>query len=287
MKFIAMEVIVDHNHNQNNNNNNNNHKQQQQLHKNNEYNNNNQYQNFLKKFYNNQSILAFVPHGIFPFGYGFGFLPFISEKIFGMIRPVVATATNLIPFLRDLLVWSNKVDASYNSVNDALRLGNGDRIGINPGGIDEIFLTYHPSKPNTEYCIVRKGFIRFAYKYNIPIYPIYCFGATKMFRRLQLPYLFDAYISHILRISFVIFYGVFGLPIPYRQKLMYIIGNPIIGPSSLSTLNNNSGGNGVHDYENQIVDEMHQQFCNELTRIFHRHKKAYGWDHKSLDILTK
>jgi Diacylglycerol acyltransferase len=228
------------------------------------------------EFHNEQSVLAFVPHGIFPFGFGFGFISYTAEQIFGYFRPVAATATSLVPFLRDIILWCSKIDASTNEVDTALK--NGDRIGINPGGIDEIFLSYPKpgTNPNTEYCIVRKGFLRLAAKYNLPVYPIYCFGATKMFRRVELPFLEQ--LSHYLRISLVLFYGVLGLPIPFRQKLMYVIGTPIIPPAL----------NGAFsDSSDATVALMHNQFCDELQRIFERHKSSYGWDHKSLEIISK
>jgi Diacylglycerol acyltransferase len=165
-------------------------------------------------------------------------------------------------------------DASRSAVDRAL--SNGDRIGIVPGGIAEIFEGYPKSgtKPDEEYSIVRKGFLQLAYRHKIPVVPIYCFGSTKMFRRLNLPFLEQ--LSSLVRASLVVFYGVWGLPIPYRQKLLYVIGNAIYPPST-STISN----------PDLAVDAMHEQFCTELHRIFDRHKEAYGWGHKSLHVLTR
>ena len=56
-----------------------------------------------------QAILAFVPHGIFPFAFAFGCLPEIAQQAFGIFRPVVATATNFFPIVNDFLVWMKKV----------------------------------------------------------------------------------------------------------------------------------------------------------------------------------
>ena len=95
-----------------------------------------------------------------------------------------------------------------------------------------------------------------------------------MFRRLNLPLLEQ--LSSMIRASIVVFYGVWGLPIPYRQKLLYVIGNPIHAPST-TTISN----------PELAVDAMHQQFCAELQRIFDRHKEAYGWRHKTLHVLSR
>lgn len=80
IKFVAFEVIADH-----------------------KTNNNHHYDN------RKQAILAFVPHGIFPFALGLGFLPDLATKVFGWTRPIVATATGLFPVLRDILKWCDAV----------------------------------------------------------------------------------------------------------------------------------------------------------------------------------
>jgi 1-acyl-sn-glycerol-3-phosphate acyltransferase len=156
-------------------------------------------------------------------------------------------------------------------------LSQGDRIGIVPGGIAEIFEGYPKQgcRPDEEYSIVRKGFLQLALQHGVPVVPVYCFGATKMFRRLNLPAL--ERLSSLIRASIVVFFGVWGLPVPFRQKLLYVMGNPITPPPA--------GGDVVE--QQYAVDEMHKQFCDELMRIFDRHKEAYGWGHKSLKLLSR
>ena len=170
-------------------------------------------------------------------------------------------------------------DASRSAVNRAL--SQGDRIGIVPGGIAEIFEGYpkQGTRPDEEYSIVRKGFLQLAMQHGVPVVPIYCFGATKMFHRLNLPAL--ERLSSLMRASLVVFFGVWGLPIPFRQRLLYVIGNPIHPPPTTI------GQGGMRVGEQQAVDEMHKQFCDELMRIFDRHKEAYGWGHKSLKLLSR
>jgi hypothetical protein len=79
----------------------------------------------------------------------------------------------------------------------------------------------------------------------------------------------------MIRASLVIFFGKFGLPIPFRQRLLYVMGNPIQPPS------NNAGESAT------AVEEMYQQFCDELVRLFERHKEHYGWGHKKLKLLSR
>jgi Diacylglycerol acyltransferase len=156
----------------------------------------------------------------------------------------------------------------------------GDRLGIVPGGIAEIFEGYPKAGvgPHEECAVVRRGFLRLCARHNVPVVPVYAFGATKMFHRLHLPAL--ERLSRILRTSLVIFFGVWGLPIPFRQRLSYVVGDPILPhpiPASATT---------SEDAIGQQVDDMHARFCNELLRLFERHKEAYGWGHKSLKLIT-
>lgn len=183
-------------------------------------------------------------------------------------------------------------DASRSSVNEALQ--NGDRIGLIPGGIPEIFEGYPKplTHPDDEYAIIPYGFIRMAIKHQIPVVPIYCFGATKLFKRLQLPAIIER-ISLLLRASIVIFFGIWGLPIPFRQRLLYTMGNPIMPPPSLTpSIDSESGvisatGAELLGEETMAVEHMHKQFCDELMRLFDNHKESYGWGHKTLNLITR
>jgi hypothetical protein len=55
------------------------------------------------------AILAFSPHGIFPFSLGFAVLPERAKEYFGEFRPVVATATRFYPLLKTILQWLRQV----------------------------------------------------------------------------------------------------------------------------------------------------------------------------------
>jgi 1-acyl-sn-glycerol-3-phosphate acyltransferase len=170
-------------------------------------------------------------------------------------------------------------DASRVYVNKALR--EGYRIGLIPGGISEMFTLSNKAGGDFvqqhEYAIIRPGFIRLAVKHNIPIIPVYCFGASKLFRQVPIPGL--ERLSAFLRASICIFYGVAGLPIPFEQRLMYVIGRPICPSTSLPTNDSKA--------EDELVDHLYDQFCLELHDLFERHKESYGWVAKTLQIIRK
>ena len=234
------------------------------------------------------AIFAFVPHGIFPFGLAFSCLPQNGyEHTWGLFRPVVATATRLFPLVRTFIDWMGGVDASRSAVSAALSStasnDSSRRLGISPGGIAEMFESY--PKPgyhrNDEAALLRhrNGIFKLALKHNVPIIPVYCFGATKMFRRVQLPAFIET-LSRALKVSLCILFGKLGLPIPFRQRLMYVIGRtiwPTIANGDMSSLS---------DVEfDQRVQFMHDAFCDEITRIFDRNKGHYGWENKTLRLI--
>jgi Diacylglycerol acyltransferase len=193
-------------------------------------------------------------------------------------------------------------DASRPAVHQALR--EGSRLGLLPGGIPEIFEGY-PNKPlshpEDEFAIVPRGFVKMAFQHNLPIVPVYCFGATKMFQRLSLPNILEKW-SLMLRISLCYFFGRAGLPIPFRQKIFYVMGDAIqpqspnnnillssrsglSGDDAAPTFNNNN--NNTQEEEDAMVLDLHQRFCEELMRLFENHKELYGWGHKTLHLVTR
>merc|ERR1712029_460973 len=101
-----------------------------------------------------------------------------------------------------------------------------------------------------------------------------------MFRRVQLPHFIET-LSRALKISFCILFGKLGLPIPFRQRMMYVIGKTIWPPSAKNGDESSLSGEEF----NMRVKEMHAAFCNEIARIFDRNKAHYGWENKTLRIV--
>jgi hypothetical protein len=63
----------------------------------------------IKNLLEEQAIVAVSPHGLFPFGLFAAAVNDTSEKAFGRVRVVVASATQMIPWVRDLTRWMNCV----------------------------------------------------------------------------------------------------------------------------------------------------------------------------------
>lgn len=63
----------------------------------------------IKNLINEKAIVAVSPHGVFPFGLAMAVLSDSSKSAFGKLRAVVASATQLIPWVRDVLRWVDAV----------------------------------------------------------------------------------------------------------------------------------------------------------------------------------
>lgn len=129
------------------------------------------------------------------------------------------------------------------------------------GGIAEIL---QDPDPEHEYAIIGRGIFRMAAKHRIPIIPVYCFGSSMLMKRLKLPYFVEK-LSLMLRMSLVIFFGKWGLPIPFRQRLLYVMGRPIYPPQDASTMATMSGYTET-DLLNKSAELMYKQYGQELIR---------------------
>ena len=129
------------------------------------------------------------------------------------------------------------------------------------GGIAEIL---QDPDPEHEYAIIGKGIFRMAVKHQVPIIPIYCFGSSVLLKRFKLPHFVEK-LSLMLRVSLVIFFGRWGLPIPFRQRLLYVMGRPIypLLPKDVGAMTNTSSS---CDIVNKSAELMYQHYGQELVR---------------------
>lgn len=219
-----------------------------------------------------QSVFAIYPHGIVPLTLGltaFGRL----NTLFNELRIVVATATRLVPVFSHVLRLGGAVDASQASVDATLAAGNS--IGITPGGIAEMFWGYpQPGcHPNEEYAVLRhrKGFVRMAIQHGCALIPVFVFGGSKLYKRVVAPqFLVD--LSRRLQTSLLLFYGKYGLPIPFQVPMTYAVG------PAIQTMVNAAP-------TPEEVDFVHNCFVAALRGTFEEHKTAYGWAHKRLVVV--
>jgi 2-acylglycerol O-acyltransferase 2 len=69
----------------------------------------------------------------------------------------------------------------------------------------------------------------------------------------------------------IIFWGRFGLPIPYRIPIVGAMAKPIAVPQKESP-------------NEEEIEAVHQQLLKAMGDLFDEHKAAYGWEGKKLII---
>ena len=102
-----------------------------------------------------------------------------------------------------------------------------------------------------------------------------------------------------LRTSLVLFWGRWGLPVPFQVPLLFAAGAPIdahcrdfvrtVGGAPAAATNVSAGPrlrglSGWRPSEAEVND-LHGQFCRALEQVFEGHKEAYGWGHKRLVLV--
>lgn len=130
----------------------------------------------------------------------------------------------------------------------------------------------------------RKGFVKLALETGAQIVPCYCFGNSQVF---DTPFSgtsdndtsgsWVARLSRRMRAVLVVFWGRFGLCIPFRAPLLTVIGRPIPVPKVNSSSNGSSSEPSA-----ELVNEYHDLYLRETRRIYDKYKNCYGWQNKPL-----
>ena len=91
---------------------------------------------------------------------------------------------------------------------------------ILPGGVAEIF-TSTPGR-HTIVFKKRRGLVRLSIETGAQLVPCYVFGGTDFFHNLATDAGFFARLSRMCRAGVTIFWGRFGLPIPFCPRVSFI-----------------------------------------------------------------
>ena len=96
---------------------------------------------------------------------------------------------------------------------------------IFPGGIAEVFA----SSPGTNTIVMKKhkGLMKLSLETGAMLTPCYVFGGTDFFNNLVVGDSLLSQLSRKLRMGVTLFFGQYGLPIPFRTRVTMCIGKPI------------------------------------------------------------
>lgn len=220
-------------------------------------------------------IIGIVPHAILPYGVVFGFNHKFNE-LFPQLTLHLCTLKNFFywPLTREMGYLHGFTSASRKCLHYVLRnkgcwKSKGQVCNIVIGGAEEMIHT----EPGECYNIIlknRKGYARIALETGAHLIPVFSFGENDLYNteKIKNPnsnYLkFQRWFKSITTIGFPygsgrgLFNNWYGF-LPFRKPINTVIGTPI--PVER-----------VQNPTQEQVDALHEQFIDEIHKLFERHK---------------
>eukprot|EP00916_Digyalum_oweni_P016748 GHVL01027444.1.p1 GENE.GHVL01027444.1~~GHVL01027444.1.p1 ORF type:complete len:334 (-),score=57.74 GHVL01027444.1:50-1051(-) len=221
----------------------------------------------IEKNNENQYIIALHPHGVTSeyriiFDYQF-------KKYFKNIkywRTLAASVLFRIPGIRELVLWTNCVDANKNTANYILNKGY--TVLVVPGGeAEQIRTEYGKEKV---WLSNRKGFVKLAIQHGVPLVPCYVFGCTDLFYTSSFLLEKRIKLTKKTRICVPIFWGSpFLTPLRVQQNI--VVGEPLLVDK-------------VENPSDDHLSKVHGLYIEKLKDLFNENKEKFGYPDRELLI---
>ncbi|GAB5371322.1 hypothetical protein AAMO2058_001569800 [Amorphochlora amoebiformis] len=213
-------------------------------------------------------IGASPPHGVLPIA---NILSMMGINMF--CRPFYGAGASVVmntPFLRYMGLMGGIIDVSSKSI--AKSNMEGVCVGIVPDGIAGIFQTNQQDE--VVFLKHRMGLAKHALRTGAVLLPAYSVGNTSIYNAWYDKLGIMEALSRKLQMSVLVFWGRFGLPLPYRANVTLLVGKPI----EVKKIREDK-------IERKHIEEIHSKLLCGIEEIFNRHKAACGWEHKNIRFI--
>lgn len=233
-------------------------------------------------------IFGYHPHGIISHG---AFAAFATEALgFSQLFPGITNALLTLdsnfryPIYREYALRLGMASVSRESCENILSKGgqNGEGMGraitIVVGGASESL----DARPGVIRLVLRrrKGFVKMAIRTGADLVPVLAFGENDIYDQVDTeshPYIhqFQMLVKKFMGFTIPIFHarGIFNYDVgmmPYRRPINIVVGRPI---------------RVVQDRhpDNDYINQVHQQYVDELMRIWNEHKDTFA-KHRTAEL---
>lgn len=192
-------------------------------------------------------------------------------------RDLSASVLFRIPFLRELMLVAGCVDANRRVAERMLRAGHS--LAILVGGEHEQLLAQKGQ--HTVLAMKRKGHVKLALRFGIPLVPCYCFGEVDTYTTSSFLLPLRLWLVKNLGVAIPIAVGrSWLLPFcPKPVKLVHCVGKPIDPypkgqPKSLPD-----------KPTPEAIDALHARYIEGLKEVFDTNKGANGYPNAVLKVV--